>query len=407
MQYTKRAIVYFAGDVDYQIFLLQQGLIALDSTDIETNAPVADYVRPGEFLGIKSALGHFPREETATVLDDSVVIALTIIEFEQLISSNKDLMTKMLQAFSNQLRTLHRKTEAILQSTAVVDGAPGMFDVARSFYADNQYLACCNICERLIKLFPDSPETSVAAALLKDAKMRHTQFRREPAKQGDMEDPSDMFVLPAFDRFAKKYKPGEVIIAEYEPGQTFYFIRTGLIQSVKCVKGIKKNLDILRPGEFFGEMAILENTTRSATCVAITDVDVLEFTKENFELLITGNPQMAVILLKLFCKRIYDQQRRFKILCIPDVSIRIADVILLFDEMSSSFNPLDKKRNFDLSVQDIAHWAGIPVDAAKVEIKKYIDARRLEVFDDHITVTNIADIRRIVDTRFQARRPAQ
>ena len=62
------------------------------------------------------------------------------------------------------------------------------------------------------------------------------------------------FSLPAFNRFAKKYEPEEVIISEFEPGNSFYLIQSGEVQLVKCVNGTKKNLDILKPGEFFGKL---------------------------------------------------------------------------------------------------------------------------------------------------------
>jgi CRP-like cAMP-binding protein len=403
MQYTKRSIIYFTGDRDEQIYVLQRGLIHLTGTDIETGEEITGQINPGEFFGIKSALGRFPREETASVVADSLVIALTIPEFEQVFSSNKQLILKMLKVFSTELRNLHRKTEKILDSTATVDQASGMIEVAKSFYEDSQYQACCDVCNKLLKLFPNNPDKDVVSALLKESKLRKDRLAGKQKRQELADEPMSQFSLPAFDRFSRQFEEGSVIIAEHEPGDTFYLIRSGLVQSVKCVNGVKKNLDILKQGEFFGEMAILENIPRSATCVALTKVDTLEFTKENFELLVTGNPQMAIILLKLFCKRIYDQQRRFKILCISDYAIRIADVFMMYDEMSPSMGT-DKRRTFNLTIQEIAHWAGIPVDVAHGEIKKLVDTHRLEIFETSISVTNIADIRRMVESRVQVRR---
>ena len=211
------------------------------------------------------------------------------------------------------------------------------------------------------------------------------------------------FSLPAFSRFAKTFESGSVIIAEYEPGDCFYLIQSGRVQLVKCVNGAKKNLDILKPGEFFGEMAILENSPRSATCVAIDTVEVLEFSKENFELLITGNPQIALMLLKLFCKRIYDQKRRFRILVIQDNQARVGDVFLMFDELNPGTNPNDRSRRFNLTVQDVSHWAGLPVDVVRDEINKFVEKRKIEVYDNHIVVTNIVDMKRFVDSRIQMR----
>ena len=65
IQYTKGSIAYFEGDQDDRIFILQKGLIILTSIDQETGHTSTEQVKPGEFFGVKSALGHFPREETA------------------------------------------------------------------------------------------------------------------------------------------------------------------------------------------------------------------------------------------------------------------------------------------------------------------------------------------------------
>ena len=80
MQYNKGSIIYFAGDRDDRVFILQKGCVIISTTDIETNLPVTEQIKNGEFFGVKSALGHFPREETATVLIDSVCLSLTVQE---------------------------------------------------------------------------------------------------------------------------------------------------------------------------------------------------------------------------------------------------------------------------------------------------------------------------------------
>jgi CRP-like cAMP-binding protein len=216
---------------------------------------------------------------------------------------------------------------------------------------------------------------------------------------GNVQSALKQFSLPAFSRFAKKFEPGDVIISEYEPGDCFYLIQSGQVQLVKSVNGKKKNLDILMPSEFFGEMAILENSPRSATCVAIDNVEVLEFNKENFEILITGNPQIALILLKLFCKRIYDQKRRLKILVLQDKQAKIGDVFLMFDEMNSSANSHERTRKFNLTISDLSHWTGLSVDEVRDEVNKFVEKRKLEVYDSYIVVTNIVDMRRFVDQK--------
>ena len=398
--FAKGSIIYFEEDKDDRIFILQKGLVVLSSTDVETGAPVTEYAREGEFFGVKSAFGRFPREETATVVADSLVIAMSVAEFEQLFSSNKQIIMKMLRVFSNQLRAVHKKSEQILGSGEGVNPQAGMASVAQCFYDEEQYRSCCDICLKFLKLYPNSDDKDTIARLYADSKKRLDMLQAKAARQdsGDQivtPTGSSGFYLPGFERFVKTFERDSVIISEHEPGETFYLIQSGSIQLVKCVNGVRKNLDILHPGEFFGEMAILENSPRSATCVAIDKVEVLEFNKANFEVLITGNPQMALILLKLFCKRIYDQKRRLKILLIAEPHARLASVFMMFDEMNPSTNAVDKSRRFNLTISDLFHWSGLPGDVVRDEVNKFVEKRRIEVFDTYIIVKNIVDMKRV------------
>ena len=409
MQYTKGSVIYFEGDHDDRIFIMQQGSVLLTSTDIESGLPVAEQVKSGEFFGVKSAFGHFGREETATALVPTIAVTLTVQEFEHLFSNNKQLIMKMLRVFSNQLRQIHKKTESILNNIAE-DQQTGMLAVAKCFTDDEAYRSACDIYIKFLKRYPNAKNKEEVAKLYSEAKMRNDRAMAHARTKDTVEsiDPEDsslkVFSLPAFERFAKQYEPGEVIISEYEPGDSFYLIQSGKVQLVKLVNGSLKNLDILKPGEFFGEMAILDNSARSATCMASGPVKCLEFNKENFELLITGNPQIALVLLKLFCKRIYDQKRRFRILCIKDLQARLADVFLMLDEMNPTLNPNEKTRKFHVTMADIAHWAGLSAEVTRDEINKLVEKRKIEVYDGYMIVTNIVDMKRTYETRVNPNR---
>ena len=403
MQYTKGSIIYFEGDRDERVFILQQGVVLLSSTDIETGQAVAEQVKSSEFFGVKSAFGHFPREETATALVPTIVIALTVQEFEVLFSNNKQLIMKMLRVFSNQLRQIHKKTESILNNTST-DQQTGMLAVAKAFYDDEQYRSACDVYLKFLTRYPNTPKRDEVAALYTESKLRNERLQAHQKGQVFVDETGGdtslkVFSLPAFERFAKEYENGQVIIAEYEPGDSFYLIQSGKVRLVKCVNDQLKNLDILKPGEFFGEMAILDNSPRSATYMAAGHVKCLEFNKENFELLITGNPQIALVLLKLFCKRIYDQKRRFRILVVKDFQARLADVFLMLDEMNPVSNASEKMRRFNVTISDIAHWAGLSQEITHDELNKLVEKRKIEIFENYMIVSNINDMKRMYDTR--------
>jgi len=207
--------------------------------------------------------------------------------------------------------------------------------------------------------------------------------------------------LSKFERFAKTYKAGQIVFCEYEPGDAFYLIQSGRVKIVKIFGNIEKTIDILKPGEFFGEMALLENAPRSASIIAIDDCKLLEFNRNNFEVLMTGNPQMALKLLGLFAKRIYDQKRRFAILTLSDEHARVADVFVMLAEGldPEEIDADSGKRMFNHSVADIAHWAGMSPDRCRDILNHFQEQRRVSVFQDRIEVTNIHDLIRFVSSR--------
>lgn len=204
--------------------------------------------------------------------------------------------------------------------------------------------------------------------------------------------------LSVFERFAKTFQKKDIIFCEFEPGDNFYLIQSGRVQIMKIMDDIEKTIDILHPGEIFGEMAILEEEPRSATAVALDQVKALEFNRENFDILMKGNPQIALKLLKLFTKRIYDQKRRFMILTLDDIQARVADVFLMLMETRNIEAPDEDQRIFDTTVEDIAHWAGLSVDNTQRTLNHFAAQRRLDIYNDRIVVKNINDFSRFVNS---------
>lgn len=147
-------------------------------------------------------------------------------------------------------------------------------------------------------------------------------------------------------------------------------------------------------------MALLEEAPRSATAVAVTECKLLEFNRANFEVLMQGQPQIVLNLLKLFSKRIYDQKRRFMILKLEDVQARVADVFLMLEEnLPKTWEQGETERSFQNSVEDIAHWAGISFAKCNEVLNHFTTQRRVEISPGKIIVKNIADFNRFVNSR--------
>jgi CRP-like cAMP-binding protein len=191
-----------------------------------------------------------------------------------------------------------------------------------------------------------------------------------------------------------------MIFSEFEPGDSFYLIQEGRVELVKVIGDVEKTLDILQPSEMFGEMAILEDSPRSATAIALDNVQVLEFNRQNFDILMAGNPQIALKLLKTFVRRLYDAKRKFMILTLRDPHARIADVFLMLDEnQTGKEQTATDTREFTATVEDIAHWAAMSVNDAREIITHLVAQGRLELAKDRIVVKNIIEFSRFVASK--------
>jgi len=202
--------------------------------------------------------------------------------------------------------------------------------------------------------------------------------------------------VSVFKKFEVRYKAGEMIFCEFEPGNEFYLIQSGSVRVVKVINGVEKTLDVLKTGEFFGEMAILENAPRSASIIAFEDSVLLEFNKNNFEMLMKGQPQLAYNLLKILSKRIFDQRRRFMTLTIEDIETKLSDVLIMLIEKQSGVGVLKPNTVVESTPSDIAHWAGIPEKECKDVLDKLVKKNKIELLSGEILVKKPDSLKRSI-----------
>jgi CRP-like cAMP-binding protein len=97
-----------------------------------------------------------------------------------------------------------------------------------------------------------------------------------------------------------RHKAGTVIAREGEPGIGLFVIADG--KAEVSIGGRKKTT--LGPGEFFGEIALLDGGPRTATVTAVTDIDLLGLTEWVFRGLMQEHPQIAIKTLQAMATRL-------------------------------------------------------------------------------------------------------
>ncbi len=102
----------------------------------------------------------------------------------------------------------------------------------------------------------------------------------------------------------KTYSDGDVIVKEGDKGTEMYIINSGEVKVSKRMEDKQVELAQLGRGDFFGEMSLLENVSRSATVTAIGTTKVIILNMGNFMLKIKRDPSFTFTLMQKMSKRI-------------------------------------------------------------------------------------------------------
>jgi len=109
----------------------------------------------------------------------------------------------------------------------------------------------------------------------------------------------------------KRAKKNEMIFREGDVGDAFYLIVSGSIRISTLVPGVgEEALTILREGEYFGEMSLIDDAPRSASAIANDDTILLLIGKDDFRKLLAQETGIAYKLLWIFTKTLSARLRK-------------------------------------------------------------------------------------------------
>ncbi len=180
--YKVGSIIYFEGDKGDEIYIVQKGMVRLfGSSFTDEKAEAIENVKEGEFFGVKSTLGNFPREETARCLIESSVLVLSVKAFETLCMKNVNLMLRMLKAFSSQLRKVHKHVSTKLGELSSMETSAELLRVGEYYYKKDKHGMASYIVKKYIDQYPNS-------TLSERANMLYGHLKRHEPYPSELED---------------------------------------------------------------------------------------------------------------------------------------------------------------------------------------------------------------------------
>lgn len=198
-----------------------------------------------------------------------------------------------------------------------------------------------------------------------------------------------------FQKFGKTVPAGTVLFKDGEAGNQMFVIQSGKVKISKKAGDTEKTLAILPAGEFFGEMAILNNEPRTATAEVIEESKLLVIDPKTFESMIKGNSEIAIRMIKKLAERLRQADEQIENLMIKDNNSKIINLLakIAENEGEQANDGIKIKPSF----KDISLKTGLEEQQVKEVINKIAKARLITVTSDGIIVSDIGKLRKFLE----------
>ena len=164
----------------------------------------------------------------------------------------------------------------------------------------------------------------------------------------------------------------------HEQSDSIYLMKQGRVKLTRTsAEGREVILDILGPGEIFGELAVTGEELRTHSATAVDDALVCIIARQEFEALLRRHPEMALRVLKLVGLRRRELEMRLEDLIFQPVANRLV-LTLLWQARRHGTKGADGSVNLPLTQKDLAHLVGASREAVAEQIAEFKQAGLLE-----------------------------
>jgi CRP/FNR family transcriptional regulator, cyclic AMP receptor protein len=182
----------------------------------------------------------------------------------------------------------------------------------------------------------------------------------------------------------REYPKNSVILFEDDPGDALYIVSAGQVKVVLIGEdGREVILSVLGDGDFFGEMALIDDEPRSAHVIAMRDSQLLVLRRDDFQAQLVAQPKIGLKLLRVLVQRLRRADEKIGGLVLLDGNGRVAR--LLLDMADEGGGPKITRR---LTHHTIAQMIGSSRETVSRAMRELVDRGLIEVTRREISIRN-------------------
>lgn len=285
----------------------------------------------------------------------------------------------------------------LLSKNPKTDAIPFIFLTAKSERSDMRKGMEMGADDYITKPFDDIELLNAVESRLKkaDASKREVQN----GQQGFNELLSGINNMHDIEKVAerqqvKSFRKKDLIFSEGDTPAGLYLLKSGKAKTYKSHE-LGKDLitRMLQPGDFFGYIALLEDTDQQESAEALEDCEVVIFPKDDFFKLIYQSPAVAKQFVKLLSGKIALEQERLLSLAYSSVRKRTADALLIL--LKRYHDGSEKDFSMAISREDLANMVGTATESLIRTLSDFREEGLVEIQGSTITLKNVERLRKM------------
>ena len=367
------------SDTD-RFYIIQSGQVQIAKQKEVVAEEEGNLLGPGDFLGVVACMAHHSQIETAVAVTDVVLIAVHYAQFPELIEKNTPIAMKIIYSFSRKMRYLDEALTRITLKRNIETDISHLFTIGEYYLRMSKFELALYAYYHYLKEKPDGQYAETA------------RKRFMAIKSTGVKAPIEM-LEPDTKQMVRVYNRESMVFCECQSGAELYIIQKGRVKISKIVDNSEVLLAVLREGDMFGEMALLENKPRSATAItAAEECQLLAVNRQNFNQMVTTQPQLIARLTTTLADRIWAMYKQLANTLIPVPIEKMYDMLSIQLEKLRIQPGAGKQHTFLFGPPELAKMCSIPKEQVAQAIAEFLMTPIVRSTDDSIIITDTLEL---------------
>ncbi|MDQ2816919.1 MAG: Crp/Fnr family transcriptional regulator [Candidatus Eremiobacteraeota bacterium] len=187
----------------------------------------------------------------------------------------------------------------------------------------------------------------------------------------------------------RKFSKHAVLVYEGDPGDTLFVVIHGNVAVTRISNDGKETiLSILKDGDFFGEMGVLDASPRSATIKALGEAHVAVLAREDFLHLLSKSPQMGVSLVLALSARLRATNQAMQAAAYQDIRTRLASLLVNLEKNFGEKTEAGTRLTLRLTNQEMANMVGTTRETVNRMLNRFWDEKLIDMKTANIVITD-------------------